>query len=129
MSSENDTTPYSFMISLPSISVDKSISEQISHLLRPLRDEVVSKLDPMRPLCHFEVPGGGKCQDSTCHYIHLRDFEPTDDQIAQYLSRVLPEPQPSFQMIRTGLSRVRASKQEIDFDNRIIQALDHLGIR
>lgn len=74
-----DDASYSSTALFPSVFADRPISEQLSELLRPLCSKVVSRLNPMRLLCPFEIPGGGKCQDSTCRHAHLRDFEPTGE--------------------------------------------------
>lgn len=40
--------------------------------LKPLRLATVSKLlDPLRPICQYEVPGGGICRDAGCEDVHL----------------------------------------------------------
>ena len=40
--------------------------------LKPLRLATVSKLlDPLRPICQYEVPGGGICRDAGCADVHL----------------------------------------------------------
>lgn len=65
--------------SLPSLSSDKPISQQLPTLLRPLKEGALLKLDPKRAICQFEIPGAGKCRDAMCSNVHLRAFDPNGE--------------------------------------------------
>ncbi|KAF8527572.1 hypothetical protein BU17DRAFT_81778 [Hysterangium stoloniferum] len=114
---------------LLSLSVDRSVLQQLPALLGPLKQGAILKLDPKRTICQFEIPGAGNCRDSSCPSVHLRAFEPTDEETARYLAKALPAPQPSAQDIKAALGRVRASKQDQDFDTRVSETLLQLGVR
>jgi hypothetical protein len=62
--------------SLPSLSLDTPVSQQLYTLLRPLKEGTLLKLDPKRAICQFEIPGAGRCRDATCPNVHLRAFDP-----------------------------------------------------
>jgi hypothetical protein len=64
---------------MPLLSVDTPVSLQLPTLLRPLKEATLLKLDPKRAICQFEIPGAGKCRDSTCTNVHLRAFEPNGE--------------------------------------------------
>jgi hypothetical protein len=68
---------------LPFLSLDTPISQQLSALLRPLKEGTLLKLDPKRGICQFEIPGAGKCRDATCANIHLRAFDPNGEFTCQ----------------------------------------------
>lgn len=68
-----------FTSSLPSLSLDAPVSQQLSILLRPLKEATLLKLDPKRAICQFEIPGAGRCRDMTCPNVHLRAFDPTGE--------------------------------------------------
>lgn len=45
--------------------------------LMPLRAQALTRYDPNKQLCQYEVPGGGTCLDPTCGDCHIRDTLPT----------------------------------------------------
>ncbi|KIO30326.1 hypothetical protein M407DRAFT_155362 [Tulasnella calospora MUT 4182] len=45
--------------------------------LMPLRAQALTRYDPNKQLCQYEVPGGGTCIDPTCRDCHIRDTLPT----------------------------------------------------
>lgn len=68
-SSECLSSPTSLLSSFPS-----ALAPAYSTFpnLKPLRLATVSKLlDPLKPICQYEVPGGGICRDAGCADIHL----------------------------------------------------------
>ena len=69
--------------SLPLLSLDTPVSQQLSTLLRPLKEGTLLKLDPKRAICQFEIPGAGKCRDATCSNVHLRAFDPNGEFTCQ----------------------------------------------
>ncbi|KAM6494386.1 hypothetical protein JOM56_010747 [Amanita muscaria] len=42
------------------------------------------RLDPLKRICQYEIPGGGTCRDGTCEDIHLSRLISSDDQNAMY---------------------------------------------
>lgn len=61
-------------------------------------------------------------------WLHYGCGSTLDDETARYLAKALPAPQPTAQAVKAALTRVRASQQELDLDNRISQTLLQLGV-
>lgn len=107
--------------------------------LRPLKLAIASKsLDPSKRLCHFEVPGGGVCRDAECQDVHLSrmgnnhglyQFEPSDEDTADYLSTALPASwltvfgSSLVIKIITALQQARHDKPSLVFEERVARAL------
>lgn len=112
--------------------------------------------DPSRPICQYEVPGGGECRDSECESIHLSRLptaEPSgtsralrprmltpmpppgsraDEETAHYLYARFAVPARSgagVKEIKDALVNIRARSPAKAFDNRVAEAVSALGLR
>ncbi|KAI0726445.1 hypothetical protein C8Q72DRAFT_846089 [Fomitopsis betulina] len=91
--------------------------------------------DPSRPICQYEVPGGGECRDSECESIHLSRLptaEPSDEETAHYLYARFAVPARSgagVKEIKDALVNIRARSPSKAFDNRVAEAVSALGLR
>lgn len=110
--------------------------------LQPLRLATISKLlDPLKPICQYEVPGGGICRDAGCEDIHLNvitghdgsgGVEPSDQDTAEYLSNTLPadwfaEHVVSPSKIMLTLRQIYVKNPKMSFEERVKEALIKLG--
>ncbi|KAG9046202.1 hypothetical protein FS837_004873 [Tulasnella sp. UAMH 9824] len=97
--------------------------------LMPLRAQALTRYDPNKQLCQYEVPGGGTCLDPTCGDCHIRDTLPTDEETAKYLAGVFPGL--DIAQIRSNLLRARksGSSQLQGFTAIVAEALRLLGLR
>ena len=62
MRTEHSTPPFSPTVLLPDLKALKLAFQ-------------VKSLDPFKPLCKYEVPGGGTCRDDGCDDRHLSKLE------------------------------------------------------
>jgi len=110
--------------------------------LKLLRLATVSKLlDPLRPICQYEIPGGGICRDAGCADVHLNlltghdgngGVEPSDQETAEYLADTLPvewlaEHVVSPTKISSTLRQIHIKNPQMVFEERVKEALNMLG--
>ncbi|KAG9029550.1 hypothetical protein FRB95_005224 [Tulasnella sp. JGI-2019a] len=116
-------SPFSFGTNVP--------QDAVSHAqgvvdLAPLRLQALNRHAQERALCPFEIPGGGTCVDTTCPYAHMRDLQPTDEEVAQFLTGIfasltVPQVVDEFKTSLKGGSQ--------DLSARVMLVLDKLGLR
>ncbi|EPS94746.1 hypothetical protein FOMPIDRAFT_1026096 [Fomitopsis schrenkii] len=91
--------------------------------------------DPSRPICQYEVPGGGECRDTECECIHLSrpaTAEPSDEETAHYLYARFAAPARSgagVKEIKDALVSIRARSPAKAFDHRVAEVVGALGLR
>lgn len=91
--------------------------------------------DPSRPICQYEIPGGGECRDRDCDCIHLSrppTADPTDDETAHYLyahHAVFSGSHHSVKDIKDALENIRQRSPTKSFDDRVAGAVTLLGLR
>ncbi|KIL63266.1 hypothetical protein M378DRAFT_726391 [Amanita muscaria Koide BX008] len=95
------------------------------------------RLDPLKLICQYEIPGGGTCRDGTCEDIHLSrlissddqnamyENEPNDDDTAEYLFNKLPHLRDvkSAGRIKAALEEMRLQPLRMTLEDRVMRAL------
>ncbi|GAV99874.1 hypothetical protein LENED_001360 [Lentinula edodes] len=106
--------------------------------IRMVRLATVSQLlDPHKRVCQYEIPGGGICKDSDCEDFHMHRMggasrglaivEPSDQDIANYLSKALSESwittygDSLSSRIMTTLEDVRVNHPTITLEERVFR--------
>ncbi|CAA7262930.1 unnamed protein product [Cyclocybe aegerita] len=99
-----------------------SLASSFTPDLRPLRLALMSRrLDPLKRLCRYEVPGGGVCRDTSCEDVHLSRLEGTNE-----LGSVEPSDQEAAEYLFGALPAAWLSKHRIDSSDRILQTLQEV---
>jgi len=96
----------------------------------------MKRLDPLKRICQYEIPGGGTCRDGTCEDIHLSwlinsddQNAPNDDDTAEYLFNKLPREWlhlrdvKSAGRIKAALEEMRLQPLRMTLEDRVMRAL------
>ncbi|KAK1232827.1 hypothetical protein PQX77_004053 [Marasmius sp. AFHP31] len=148
-SSSTSSTPLDSSAPLP---VQRSHVTVALPDLNPLKlGALLQATDPSKPICQYEIPGGGTCRDTGCEDNHPSrigltgivssqqqlppTIEPTDQDTAEYLTNFVPESWQSqygstlVSKIVAALEEARVKHPSMSFDERVASATAALELQ